>query len=131
MAFLSHSMEKMRCLRYLLEKVTDRQMISVCRCMKYKRMEAQENIFEQGQRGKDAFVILSGGVRLIEPGPNPVLRATLRPGDSFGELSCLGLDSSSTAVATCRTELMLLSREDFLKSIGWEDGVGLQLEQAS
>jgi len=67
-------------------------------------MTAGTLIVDQGQMGREAFVILSGEVLVRRNGRKV---ATLGPGDVVGELSLLD-HGPRTATAVCETECTLL-----------------------
>jgi CRP-like cAMP-binding protein len=74
-------------------------------------------LFNQGDPGLDLFVVTSGQVRIgldALPG-EAVIPAMVGPGESLGELAMLdGLPRSATATTTMDTELLRLSRADFM-----------------
>jgi CRP-like cAMP-binding protein len=74
-------------------------------------------VFEKGSRAEALYIILSGRVRIFDPGEGggeEVEIATLGPGDYFGELSLLlHTRHSKTASALELTELMVLPKESF------------------
>jgi CRP-like cAMP-binding protein len=75
-------------------------------------MPAGSLIVDQGQMGREAFVILEGSVAVKRNGKKV---ATLGPGNIVGELSLLD-HGPRTATATCETDctLLLLSQRTFL-----------------
>ena len=89
----------------------------------YQDFEPMENLFHQGTMLEPkAFMLLSGVVRMIKHTSNGVeLLAILRPGDSFGELSCLGIEVRPfSAIATSACRCLTISRNDYLESIQWD-----------
>jgi CRP-like cAMP-binding protein len=86
-------------------------------------------IFEENTAGSEMFVIARGAVEvLVDPtivgGPNarrrgtgPVTIATLRAGQTFGEISLVdqGLRTASARCAETDTYLLVLTRNKFIK----------------
>ena len=76
------------------------------------RMPAGSLIVDQGQTGREAFVLLEGGVTVKRNGKKIT---TLGPGSIVGELSLLD-HGPRTATVTCETDclFLLLSQRTFL-----------------
>lgn len=70
-------------------------------------------VFDMDDHAEALYVVLSGRVRIVEPGSEHVV-ATIGQGDYFGELSLM-LDTrhSKTAITGTETELMVVPRESF------------------
>jgi CRP-like cAMP-binding protein len=75
-------------------------------------MPAGSLIIDQGQMGREAFVVVDGSVAVKRNGKKV---ATLGPGSILGELSLLD-HGPRTATATCETDctLLVLSQRTFL-----------------
>lgn len=68
-------------------------------------------VVKTGQMGREMFVILSGGVRVLA-GPDKAEVARLKRGDIFGELAYLSeVPRTADVVTTDETELLVLSQE--------------------
>ena len=78
-------------------------------------MPAGSLIVDQGQMGREAFVVLDGSISVKRNGKKV---ATLGPGSILGELSLLD-HGPRTATATCETDctLLVLSQRTFLAVI--------------
>jgi CRP-like cAMP-binding protein len=77
-------------------------------------------LFRQGDPGTSLYVVTSGEVRIgLEALPEEdIIPALVGPGETLGELALLdGLPRSATATMSMDTELLMLSREDFLTLI--------------
>jgi CRP-like cAMP-binding protein len=87
-----------------------------------------EIIFEENSAGDELYVIASGEVEIRvspgviqsstgEPASGPLTVATLRQGQTFGEIALVdeGLRSASARCATHRTRLLSITRERLLK----------------
>jgi CRP/FNR family transcriptional regulator, cyclic AMP receptor protein len=70
---------------------------------------------EQGQTGREAFVIVDGKARVLRNGRKI---ATLGPGQIFGELSLLDrAPRNATVVADTDMELLVLGQREFAKIV--------------
>jgi len=93
---------------------------SICSEMKYRMGEL---IFEENSAGDELYVIAAGEVEiqvdpsLVQPGgaqgEEPVTIATLRHGQTFGEVALVdqGLRTASARSASRRTRLLVIPRE--------------------
>ncbi len=74
-----------------------------------RKASAQERIFDQGEKGEEMFLILSGRVKVLlttEQGREKILN-TLEQGDLFGEMALLGEGTrSASVIAETDTELL-------------------------
>lgn len=88
-------------------------------------MPAGTLIIDQGQMGREAFVVLDGSVTVKRNGKKV---ATLGPGSIVGELSLLD-HGPRTATATCETDctLLVLSQRTFLGVIEEVPALGHKL----
>jgi CRP/FNR family cyclic AMP-dependent transcriptional regulator len=70
---------------------------------------------EQGQTGREAFVIVDGKARVLRNGRKV---ATLGPGQFFGELSLLDrAPRNATVLADTDMELLVLGQREFAKIV--------------
>ena len=84
----------------LFSKVDDRQLRAVAMMGEELSYREGERLFEQGEEGDAAYVVISGAVEVIvkvEDGERAV--ATLGRGEIFGELAVLCDKPRSTAIA--------------------------------
>lgn len=81
---------------------------------------AQTVLIQEGDRGNDLFVILEGRVRIFlgdEDGREVIIN-TQGPGEYFGELALIDDEPRSASVmTTCRTKVLVVTREGFEKCI--------------
>jgi len=100
----------------LFARVDDQTLTRCAGLLSLRRYRKGETIFHQGDAGDALFVIESGAVKIVLPSPDggeEAIIATLRPGDSFGELAVVdGADRSATAIAHDPTTAYRLSRPD-------------------
>jgi CRP-like cAMP-binding protein len=96
--------------------VDDQTLAQCAGLLRFRRYRKGETIFHQGDAGDALFVIESGAVKIVLPSPGgeeEAIIATLRPGDSFGELALVdGADRSATAIAHEGTAAYRLNRPD-------------------
>jgi CRP/FNR family cyclic AMP-dependent transcriptional regulator len=97
----------------LLEGASRRQLKAIARITEIREVPAGTVITRAGQPGDEFFLLLDGKAR-VEVSPRK--RATLRPGDFFGEMSLLdGGPRSATVVAETAVRLLVIARRDFSK----------------
>lgn len=115
----------------LVEVVKDKELASFANSFTHHTCQQGETIFRQGDVGLQAYVIIRGkvGIQVQDADDNPVLIATLQPGDLFGEIALLDGDTRSASAVTLDegTELMVLQREDFLKEIRRKPDLAIEI----
>jgi CRP-like cAMP-binding protein len=92
-------------------------VISLFEKMSYDK---RETIFREGDVGEDIYILGEGGVSIILniPGIGEEEVAILHPYEFFGEMAIIDGDvRSATAIAHKGTELLRISRKDFLSLI--------------
>ncbi len=78
-----------------------------------KKLQTDEQLFAQGDSGREFYVILSGAVRLTVDGKT---LTDLKPGDYFGEMALLeDIPRQATATALEATDLLSLNRATLLE----------------
>ena len=86
--------------------------------MAKKRYSAGEAVFSAGDPGVGLYLLTEGSLEIILPlstGKEEIL-ATLEPGDHFGDITFLvGGDHLSSVIAKEDSEIMILSRTDFMR----------------
>ncbi len=101
------------------------RLASVCRELTYN--EVGKIIVQENSPSDELYIIVKGMVEIVvdpsllgmgmpnSPGPTTV--ATLRRGQTFGEVGLVdrGLRSASARVATKETQLLAISRKDLLR----------------
>ncbi len=100
----------------LFARVDDQTLARCAGLLRLRRYRKGETIFHQGDAGDALFVIQSGAVKIVLPSPGgeeEAIIATLRSGDSFGELALVdGAERSATAIAHEATTAYRLNRPD-------------------
>lgn len=83
-------------------------------------VEADEYIFEEGDRGDQFYIIVQGEVELRKASGSGVKRlALLRAGQAFGEMALLNqTPRSASAFAVSDTYMLAVSREAFSRILG-------------
>jgi CRP/FNR family cyclic AMP-dependent transcriptional regulator len=107
----------------LFDRVDDATLAIVADSLRVRRFRRNEIIFHQGDPGDSLYVIESGSVKIVLPSPEgeEAIIATLRGGDFFGELALLdGAPHSATATALEPTQILVLSRDRFLRLVDSE-----------
>ena len=98
-----------------------------------KRLKTREVLFRKGDEGSQAYVILSGRLKVTsagEDGKETVLRI-MDPGEVLGEMALLdGEPRSATLTALERVELLVLQRRDLLPFLEKHPKIGIKLIQA-
>jgi CRP/FNR family transcriptional regulator, cyclic AMP receptor protein len=100
--------------------------------------ELGESILEENTPGSDLYVILEGSVEiLLSPSPghrqsagsDPIVIATLWPGQVFGEIGLVdaGMRSASARAASKRTRLQSIRRDGLLAMCEQDHDFGYQL----
>jgi len=110
----------------LFSGMDDAALESVAGLLRTRRFRRSEVIFHAGDPGDSLFVVKSGSVKVVlasAQGQEAII-ATLRRGDSFGELAVLdGDERSATAVALEPTELLSLASRPFLALVDTDPSV--------
>ena len=88
----------------LFSGLDDRELSQLAGGMQERRVEAGHTVVSQGAGGAGFFVIEEGEAEVTVNGES---RATLGPGDYFGEIALL-TGSERTATVTAKTDLVCL-----------------------
>ena len=104
-----------------------------------RRYQAGENIFLEGSGSDDLYIILQGEVDiLVDPGLvsdqrgvelPAVTIATLRRGQSFGEIALVdqGVRSATACAATNETRLLVIPRNELIRLCDLHPDLGYRL----
>jgi CRP/FNR family cyclic AMP-dependent transcriptional regulator len=96
------------------------EIVWIARRARRRRVPRGSTVLHQEDPGATAYFILSGSadVTLQSEDGRQFIVARLGPGDHFGEMSLLdGEPRSATVVATSDSELLVLTREEFLEEL--------------
>ena len=96
------------------------QLQSLSRAAASRSVRSGETILRESEPGDQFFVIVKGEVKVYVDSPDgrEVVLTHLQAGDFFGEMALFGGDTRSASVAAqADSELIVLSREDFLAAL--------------
>jgi CRP/FNR family cyclic AMP-dependent transcriptional regulator len=113
----------------LFESLTDEDLTALGQRVETVIYEPGEVIFQQGDEGSSLFVVEDGAVDIsFGEGKTRVVLASLFSGQYFGELSLFdGSPRSATAVATKRSRLIRLDREDLVDFVNKNPNAALRI----
>ncbi len=99
----------------IFKHLTQIRLIEICKKITKKVYEENQIIFEEGSKGDYLYIVYKGSVRVIKGGK--ILR-DIEEGACFGEASLI-LDEphSANIIATRKSKLFILSKEDFYSTI--------------
>ena len=104
----------------LFQLLDDQERATLAEILDVRDYETGDTIFSFGDAGDSLFVVRSGSVQVFvenTEGEKIILGENL-PGDLFGEISLLdGGSRTATAVATEKSECLVLNRADLLELI--------------
>ncbi|MSO70123.1 MAG: cyclic nucleotide-binding domain-containing protein [Alphaproteobacteria bacterium] len=97
--------------------------------MHERALEAGATIYSEGEPGDAVYFIRSGQVEILKlAGATPVRLVTLGKGEVLGEMSVIRDEArSTTARAITPTELMVLTKDDFIEAFGGKNGIALSI----
>lgn len=96
---------------HLFNSCNQRELTKIARATDEVSIVAGKTLMNQGERGREAFVVVSGEAS-IQINGNTV--ATIGPGDHVGELALLdGGTRTATVVANTDMELLVISQRAF------------------
>lgn len=102
----------------LIERIVDSELTSFADSFVHERYEVGQAIFREGELGRKAYVVLEGQVKIFTGDAHPHTLELVGQGQVFGEMALLdGAPRSANAAAVTATELMVLTRDDFLDQI--------------
>ena len=104
----------------LFQLLDDQERATLAEILDVRDFETGDTVFSYGDAGDSLFVVRSGSVQVFvenTEGEKIILGENL-PGDLFGEISLLdGGSRTATAVATEKSECLVLNRADLLELI--------------
>ena len=96
----------------LYRDLSYKELVQIFNITEVRAFRAGETIFEEGEEGSEFCIILSGEIELSAQG-KPFKR--MRAGTHFGEMSLIDQQPrSATVTAVTDTNLLVISRKDFL-----------------
>lgn len=93
--------------------LSEAQLYQIFKRLKLVHYQAGETIFTVGDSASYIYIVETGQVDLFyEVAGKAVLKAELKPGTCFGDISVIGIQPhSATTVAMTKTDLLVLSGE--------------------
>lgn len=103
----------------LLKGASPRTLARISRYARFHPFRRGETIFSKDSAGQSLYVVVRGQVKIYSAvGGRSKTFAFLDPGDFFGEMALLGQPvRSASARAAIDTELLVLQRKDFQRSL--------------
>lgn len=113
----------------LFAKVDERQLRVVAMMGDMLHYRSGERLFEQGEEGDAAYIVLHGSVEvMVNPGDGERAVATIGPGEIFGELAVIcDQPRSSAIVAREALGVLRLNRETVLNMLREFPDISLQM----
>ena len=120
--------------------LTDSQLEQVAALCSEVVPNFKEIIFEENSRGDELYVVASGSVDILVnpafvrsastgPSPEPLVIATIRRGQTFGEVALVdqGLRSASARCAAKKTRLLVIPRDGLVELCDDNPDLGYRL----
>ncbi len=101
----------------LFEGLSDQELKQLMDNAQPFTVQAGEALMKQGESGDCAYVVLNGGFEIQKQSGQSIIKIDVRnPGEIIGEMALLS-DSprSATVVATCDSDTVCISQDDFEK----------------
>lgn len=109
----------------LFQYCTYRELMAICQGTDQRTMAANQAIFNEGEVGRECFVIVSGAVAIEKAGRR---LAVLGPGEYFGEMSFIDSPRRSAAARTLEaTEFVVIRRDQFLQLVKQDSDLAVKL----
>ena len=106
----------------LFEGIPQRQTEFLCAKMHLRQFKTDEVIFNLGDQGAGAILVLDGSVRIMA---STTELALLETGDFFGEISLAATERrTADAIAICPTRLVFFLKQDLEEWIEYEPRLG-------
>ncbi len=119
--------EKIELLRRipLFAECTKAELIEVAISADEREIASGQNLTEQGQRGRDFFILVEGAVAVRRSGRK---LADLGPGDWFGEIAILTYKPrTATVTATSPVRLLVISDRAFRRVVETTPRIALKV----
>jgi CRP-like cAMP-binding protein len=117
----------------LFSRLSNDELAALRPRLKPREVRKNAIILKDGTQGSEMMLIVNGGVRVYRVGANgkEITLAQLSAGDFFGEIALLtGANRTGSVIATTRTALLEITREDFISHIRGYSGLPLALAQS-
>ncbi len=123
----------------IFDQISAREIELIASICRERVFATGELIFSEGDHTRDLYIILEGEVDILanpalvsmqpEPDQKPVTIATLRRGQSFGEIALVddGRRSATARAAREQTRLLIIPRDDLMGLCHDNTGLGFRL----
>lgn len=102
----------------LFSNLSDEELTQLAHIARERRFDRNQIIFYEGDLGGSLYIIVSGTVKIVimaDDGREHIL-GLLHDGDFFGEVSLIdGEPRSATAIAQDKVNIVMISRDDFVR----------------
>lgn len=117
----------------LFSRMTKTEFKNIAAFLNYRRVEKDAVIFNEGEQGKDIFILFSGSLSAFVSQFDGTRQwiFDIQPGDFFGEMSVIaGEPRSATVIAREDAEIAVLRGDDFYRVITEYPPAGIKLLKA-
>ncbi len=102
----------------LFSNLSDAELLQLAQIARERKFDRNQVIFYEGDLGGSLYIIASGTVKIVvmaDDGREHIL-GLLHSGDFFGEISLIdGEPRSATAIAQEKVNIVMISRDDFVR----------------
>jgi CRP-like cAMP-binding protein len=116
----------------LLEGVPDAELKALEGRCRWRNCDKGQTILDKGATSKDVFFVLKGSVAVVtfSPSGKEVTLATVKPGESFGELAAIDDQPRSASVTAIeKSELCIMPPDVFMDLVRTNAAVSFRLLQ--
>jgi diguanylate cyclase (GGDEF)-like protein len=117
----------------LFSRMNKTEFKIVSSLLKYCRVERDATVFNEGDAGKDMFILLSGSLSAFVSRFDGVRQwiFDIKPGDFFGEMAIIADDPrSATVISREKSELLVLRGDDFYRILSEYPLIGIKFLKA-
>lgn len=116
----------------LFGNLTEEELSQLAQIVRERKFDRNQVIFYEGDLGGSLYVIVSGTVKIVimaDDGREHIL-GLLDEGNFFGEISLIdGEPRSATAIALDKVNIVMISREDFVRLLRENPEMSLKIMQ--
>lgn len=116
----------------LFGNLTEEELNQLAQIVRERKFDRNQVIFYEGDLGGSLYVIVSGTVKIVimaDDGREHIL-GLLDEGNFFGEISLIdGEPRSATAIAQDKVNIVMISREDFVRLLRENPEMSLKIMQ--
>lgn len=116
----------------LFSNLTEEELSQLAQIVRERKFDRNQVIFYEGDLGGSLYVIVSGTVKIVimaDDGREHIL-GLLDEGNFFGEISLIdGEPRSATAIALDKVNIVMISRDDFVRLLRENPEISLKIMQ--